>query len=117
MSSFTFSTQRYESKVKSDELLLLARILELVREFPRYGYRQITRLLRNEGWRVNFKRVYRLWRKEGVESASEEAKTPATGRFEWWNYPSKSRANESGVVAGSKGQPPTDEGGIRLALR
>ena len=28
----------------------------------RYGYRRITALLRAEGWRVNHKRVERLWR-------------------------------------------------------
>ena len=58
------STQRYVVKTKDDEPRLIARILELVREFPRYGYRQITRLLRSEAWHVNFKRVYRLWRQE-----------------------------------------------------
>lgn len=56
------STQRYVPTVKEDESRLISRILELVREFPRFGYRQITRLLRGEGWSVNFKRVYRLWR-------------------------------------------------------
>jgi putative transposase len=38
---------------------------ELVRKHPRYGYRFITAKLRQEGWRVNFKKVYRLWRREG----------------------------------------------------
>lgn len=73
------STQRYESRTKDDEPLLLARILELVREFPRYGYRQITRLLRNEGWHVNFKRVYRLWRKEGLKVPQKKRKRRRLG--------------------------------------
>lgn len=34
---------------------------------PRFGYRRITRLLRKEGWRVNDKRVYRIWRHEGLK--------------------------------------------------
>jgi len=59
--------------------LLLARILELVREFPRYGYRQVTRLLRNEGWHVNFKRVYRLWRKEGLKVPQKKRKRRRLG--------------------------------------
>ena len=56
----------------------MARILELVAEFPRYGYRRVTRLLHAEGWRVNAKRVYRLWRAEGLKSASknEEEASP-----------------------------------------
>lgn len=59
--------------------MLLARILELVREFPRHGYRQITRLLRNEGWQVNFKRVYRLWRKEGLKVPQKKRKRRRLG--------------------------------------
>ncbi len=61
------STQRYQPSVKEDERALLSRILELVAEFPRFGYRQITRLLQSEGWQVNAKRVYRLWRQEGLK--------------------------------------------------
>jgi transposase InsO family protein len=38
---------------------------ELVRKHPRYGYRMITAKLRQEAWRVSFKRIYRLWRREG----------------------------------------------------
>lgn len=45
----------------------MARMLELVRQRPRYGYRRIWALLRREGWPVNRKRVYRLWRREGLK--------------------------------------------------
>jgi putative transposase len=65
--------------VKEDEPRLVARILELVREFPRYGYRQITRLLRGEGWQINFKRVYRLWRKEGLKVPRKKKKRRRLG--------------------------------------
>jgi hypothetical protein len=34
-------------------------------DYGRYGYRRVTALLRDEGWRVNRKRVYRIWRREG----------------------------------------------------
>jgi putative transposase len=34
---------------------------------PRYGYRRITILLREDDWLVNFKRVYRLWCQEGLK--------------------------------------------------
>jgi len=40
----------------------VARIVGLAREYGRYGYRRITALLRREGWRVNAKRVERIWR-------------------------------------------------------
>jgi putative transposase len=32
----------------------------------RYGYRRLHTLLQREGWRVNHKRVYRLYRLEGL---------------------------------------------------
>jgi transposase InsO family protein len=73
------STQRYAATVKEDEPLLVSRILELVREFPRYGYRQITRLLRGEGWEVNFKRVYRLWKREGLRVPKKKKKLRRLG--------------------------------------
>jgi transposase InsO family protein len=41
-------------------------MIELVRKHPRYGYRRIWALLRQEGWRVNRKRIHRLWRREGL---------------------------------------------------
>ncbi|NNE34587.1 MAG: IS3 family transposase [Rhodothermales bacterium] len=51
---------------------MVKRIFELVAEFPRYGYCRITRLLRGEGWRVNAKRIYRLWRQEGRHRSCKE---------------------------------------------
>ena len=33
----------------------------------RYGYRRIREMLVAEGWRVNIKRVYRIWRREGLK--------------------------------------------------
>jgi len=65
--------------VKADEPNLLKRILELVAEFPRYGYRRITRLLRSEGWRVNAKRIYRLWRREGLKVPQKKVKRSRLG--------------------------------------
>jgi putative transposase len=39
-------------------------MLELVRAHPRFGYRRIWRLLRDEGLTVNQKRIYRLWKQQ-----------------------------------------------------
>jgi len=39
----------------------------LSQENPRYGYRRVWAMLRREGWRVNKKRVHRLWREEGLK--------------------------------------------------
>jgi hypothetical protein len=42
-------------------------MLRLSLKHPRYGYRRITILLREDSWLVNFKRVYRLWCQEGLK--------------------------------------------------
>lgn len=60
-------TQRYQPAPNGDEGRLVQRMLSLVGRHPRYGYRRITALLRREGWVVNRKRVFRLWRREGLK--------------------------------------------------
>lgn len=61
------STQRYAFEVKSEEERLSAEIIKLATRYGRYGYRRITALLREQGWRVNHKRVERMWRREGLK--------------------------------------------------
>ena len=46
---------------------------------PRYGYRLIASELRRDGWRVNAKRVYRLWRREGLKVTRKARKHRAKG--------------------------------------
>jgi len=58
---------------------LVHRMHALVRRHPRYGYRRICALLRGEGWRVNRKRVYRLWRKEGLKVPQKQRKRRRLG--------------------------------------
>ncbi|HEY4302853.1 MAG TPA: IS3 family transposase [Gemmatimonadaceae bacterium] len=43
------------------------RIRELALARPRFGYNRIHILLRREGWRINKKRVRRLYRLEGLQ--------------------------------------------------
>ena len=57
----------------------MKRILELVRAHPRYGCRMITAKLRQEGWCVNRKRVYRLWRREGLKAPQKKRKRRRLG--------------------------------------
>jgi transposase InsO family protein len=52
----------------------VAWIIELVTQYGRYGYRRITALLRREGWRVNPKRVERIWRQEGLKVPRRQPK-------------------------------------------
>jgi putative transposase len=75
------STQRHRSTVRLDELRLTRRITELACEYGRYGYRRITALLKAEGYRVNHKRVERIWRQEGLKVPKKQ---PKRGRL-WFN--------------------------------
>ena len=59
------ATQRYES-VKDDQAVLRSRIKELAGVHVTLGYQRIWIRLRREGWVVNCKRVYRLYREEGL---------------------------------------------------
>ncbi len=49
-------------------------MLDLHVEHPRYGYRRITIKLREKGWFINFKRVYRLWCQEGFKIRKKQHK-------------------------------------------
>ena len=73
------STQRYVAAEDADERRLVRRMLELVREHPRFGYRRITALLRREEWNVNPKRVHRLWQQEGLKVPRKQRKRRAIG--------------------------------------
>lgn len=73
------SSQRYEPRVPDDEPLLLAAMHGLVRRYPRYGYRMIWAKLRQDGWRVNRKRVYRLWKREGLKVPKRQCKKRRLG--------------------------------------
>jgi putative transposase len=68
------STQRKPPSAPDDEAALTADIVALATRYGRYGYRRITALLRQAGWRVNRKRVERLWRREGLKVPRKQPK-------------------------------------------
>ena len=68
------SVQRRVAKISADEAALTSAIIELAKQYGRYGYRRITALLRRQGWRVNSKRVQRIWRQEGLKVPSRQPK-------------------------------------------
>ena len=89
------SSQRYKPSPREDEPRLVARMLELVREHPRFGYRRIAKLLQREGHRAGFDRVYRLWRREGLKVPQKPRKKRRLGtsdsgcirhRVSYWNH-------------------------------
>ena len=61
--------------VAGDEEALTTALVQLA---SRYGYRRVSVLLQQEGWRVNHKRVERIWRMEGLKVP---AKQPKRGRL------------------------------------
>ena len=67
-------TQRCIPHIKDEETRLVERIIELATQYGRYGYRRITALLGQEGWRVNHKRVERIWRREGLKVPKKQPK-------------------------------------------
>jgi transposase InsO family protein len=59
---------------RADKERLVADMIELTRQYGRYGYRRIAALLGDTGWHVNEKRVERLWRREGLKVPMKQPK-------------------------------------------
>jgi putative transposase len=85
------SSCRYRSHARSQEGLR-QRLKHLAATHVRYGYRRLTVLLRREGWPVNAKRVYRLYREEGLVVRTKQRKKIA--RRERSPQPLASRPNQ-----------------------
>ncbi len=85
---------RYRSR-RDPQLALRMRLKELAATRVRFGYRRLTVLLRREGWWVNAKRIYRLYREEGLVIRTRKRKklarrarvpvSPAQARNECWS--------------------------------
>ncbi|MEZ5936160.1 MAG: IS3 family transposase [Alphaproteobacteria bacterium] len=67
------STYHYVS-ISPPQADLKKRIKEIAETRVRYGYRRIHVLLRREGWLVNTKRVYRLYRELGLQLRNKTPK-------------------------------------------
>lgn len=82
---------RYRSRRdRQDDLRM--RLKELAASRTRYGYRRLTVLLRREGRVVNTKRVYRLYREEGLQvRTTKHPKRAASARVP---LPGASRPNQ-----------------------
>lgn len=61
------STQRYRPKKPDVDRRLVAEMRWLVESYPRYGSERVHQLLIGANWRVNFKRVHRLWKQEHLQ--------------------------------------------------
>jgi len=71
------STLRYQGHRDRQEGLRI-RLRELAASRVRFGYRRLTVLLKREGWRVNAKRIYRLYTEEGLTVRTKYRKKAAS---------------------------------------
>ena len=90
------SLYRYRSR-RSPALELRGRIAELAAQKRRYGYRRIQVLLRREGWSVNHKRTYRLYREQGLMVRKRKRKR--IGVADRLALPRPSGPNQSSALA------------------
>jgi transposase InsO family protein len=68
------TSQRYQPKDNEEKEKLRGRVIELAEEYGRYGYRTITDMLNNEGWRIGKDAVYTIWREEGLQVPQKQPK-------------------------------------------
>jgi len=76
------TTVRYERRVRSDEDALRKEIRKLAKKRKRFGVRRIFAALKRKGWRVNKKRVHRIWKEEGLQCKPKIKKRRACGPTE-----------------------------------
>jgi putative transposase len=70
---FDPKTYRYKSR-RPGQAALEQRIREICQTRVRFGYRRVHVLLRREGWAVNAKRIYRLYREMGMQLRNKTPK-------------------------------------------
>lgn len=75
----TRASGRYQLKRASDEEELCQKIKSLAEERSRFGYRRIGYLLLREGYKVNHKRVYRLYKAQGLQVQRRKKRRKAVG--------------------------------------
>ena len=66
--------------VGDEQAALRKRIREIAETRIRYGYRRIHVLLQREGWLVNAKRVYRLYKEDGLQLRSKTPKRKVSAK-------------------------------------
>ena len=70
---FDASSYHYQSR-RTDPAVLKKRIKAICETHVRYGYRRVYHILRREGWVVNAKKVYRLYRELGLQLRNKTPK-------------------------------------------
>jgi transposase InsO family protein len=93
---------RFYHPAKADENAGLRVLLpEWAAQYPTYGYRRLTALIRRQGWAVNHKRVQRLLAEMGLQRPVKRRRTRTTDRrHAFQRYPN--------LVAGLKARRPDE---------
>jgi len=68
------STQRYHRRKPDDDRRLIDELHRWVEWYPRFGSERVHQMLLGTGWRVNFKRVHRLWKQEHFQVPGKQRK-------------------------------------------
>jgi putative transposase len=82
------SSVRYRPR-RQAQSELQQQVCKLAEQRPRFGYRRLTTLLRRAGTLVNHKRVYRIYRQEGLAVRRRQRKRIALGQRPLLNAPSQ----------------------------
>jgi putative transposase len=72
------SSVYYSPRPATDEAMLKTALLDLAGEWPTYGYRRLTAMMKRLGWRVNAKRVRRWMDELDLAGAPPVRKTRTT---------------------------------------
>ncbi len=70
---FDTSTYHYKSR-RAGQAVLERRIKEICETRVRYGYRRVHVLLRREGWIINMKKTYRIYKELGLQLRNKTPK-------------------------------------------
>lgn len=68
------ATKRYEPKEDPVSKIVTPKVIKYASLYGRYGYKRVTALIKRDGFKINHKRVYRIWRKEGLKVPSKQPK-------------------------------------------
>ena len=94
LAGYSRSSYRRKSLRHEADRPLRDRLLELASERPRFGYRRLHVMLQREGWLINRKRVYRVYRELGLAVRRKNRKrvaqanrlprvVPITANIQW----------------------------------
>jgi len=78
----------YHQPRRDENAALCVVLHDLAAQYPTYGYRRLTALLRRQGWEVNHKRVQRLMAEMGLQGCVKRRQRRTTdSRHAYWRYP------------------------------